>query len=130
MRIQMFIISSFIATVLVVLVLLTYYIKVVAEANVHVSPSRSLNDVYELVKSRINWTARELCDSLLERFGFSYVNVSITTYDLLRNNQIIYVDKAVYRSVEKQVSAKATYVLTDLSRDGKYLEYLIEVGWD
>lgn len=130
MRLQMFIISSFIATVLVILVLFTYYINVVAETNVHVSTSHGLSDIYDLIKTRINWTAREMCDALIERFGFSYVNVSISTYDILRDNRVVYTDKAVMRPVGKQVSVRATYVLTDLRRDGKYVEYLIEVGWD
>lgn len=130
MKLQIFIISSFIATVLVILVLFTYYINVVAETNIHVSPRHNLNDIYEIIKSRINWTAGELCNTLLERFGFSYVNVSITIYDILRNNQVVYMDKAIYNPVGRQVSVKATYVLTDLCRDGKYIEYLIEVGWD
>jgi len=130
LKLQIFIISSFIATLLVVIVLFTYYMSVMAETNIHLSQRNSLNDIYDFIKTRINWTARGLCEALLEKFGFSYVNVSITTYDILKNNTIVYRDSAVYKPIDKQPVIKSTFIITDLCRDGKYVEYVIEVGWD
>jgi len=101
-----------------------------AETNIHLSQRNSLNDIYDFIKTRINWTARGLCEALLEKFGFSYVNVSITTYDILKNNTIVYRDSAVYKPIDKQPVIKSTFIITDLCRDGKYVEYVIEVGWD
>lgn len=130
MRLQLFIISSFIATLLVVIVLFTYYIGVMAETNIHVSQRYSSSDIYDFIKTRINWTAKDLCEALLEKFGFSYVNASIATYDVLRNNMVVHRDSATYKPLDKQPLVKTTYVITDLCRDGKYIEYVIEVGWD
>lgn len=130
MKSQLVIISSALAVVIVVSVLFIYYIHVLPKTIAYSKPGLASIDFYNYIMEKTNWTAKELADSIIRDYDVDYVNVTITVYNILSKNTVIYRDYAVYKPVEAKRIVKFNYVYFDLHRNGHYIEYLIEVGWD
>lgn len=130
MRSQLIIVSSALAVVIAVSVLFIYYVYILPRTVAYSKPGLSSIDFYNYVMLRTNWTARELADSIIRDYGVDYVNVTISIYNVLNNNAIVHRDYAVYKPIQVGRVVKFNYVYSDLHRNGHYIEYLIEVGWD
>ncbi len=131
MRGQMVVIASYLAILLVVIVLFYTFIEVMPLTN---SSSRSNSlflNIETIIKRKTNWTAKELVDAIVEAYHPSLVNVSIRAYDILENDTLIWNDSAVYYPYNVSLGKINTYrfVYTTLYRTGYYTEYIIEVGY-
>jgi len=130
MRSQAVLIASYLASVVMVMLIMFYFATVLPYTSTYSKPSTATVDVYKIIESRGNWTALELADAIVKAGSFDYVNITITSYDILRNNTVVYMDSATYMPVDVNptslVITRYTYSILYLS--GIYTEYLVEVG--
>jgi len=130
MRSQAVLIASYLASVVMVMLIMFYFTTVLPYTSTYNKPSTAMIDVYKIIESRGNWTALELADAIARAGSFDYVNVTITSYNILRNNTVVYRDSATYMPVGVNLSSlvitRYTYSILYLS--GIYTEYLVEVG--
>lgn len=131
MKIQALIISSFLAVVIMILTTLYYMVFILPFTTIRSETNSLTVDIYQLLISRGNWTAEDLANELIRKYRFEYVNVSICTYDILRNNRVVNRDTALYQPVGFD---KSSYIINQYSysilyRNGYYRQYIIEVGY-
>uniref|UniRef100_A0A7C4H905 Uncharacterized protein n=1 Tax=Staphylothermus marinus TaxID=2280 RepID=A0A7C4H905_STAMA len=131
MKSQVLIISSYLAVILMVLTTLIYMVFILPFTTIRIETNSLSLDMYQILISRGEWTAEDLANTLIRRYKFEYVNVSIITYDILRNNSIVYRDYAVYIPVEFDKTSLIInrYTFSILYRNGYYKQYVIEVGY-
>lgn len=130
MRSQLVVVSSALAVAIFVSVLFIYYIHVLPKTLSYSKPGLASIDFYNYIAAKTNWTARELADSIIRDYNVDYVNVTISVYNILGNNAVVKRDSAVYKPIGAGKVLKFSYVYFDLHRNGHYIEYVIEVGWD
>lgn len=131
MKSQALIISSFLAVSIMILTLLYYMVFILPYTTIRSETSSLAVDIYQLIISRGNWSAEDLANELIKRYKFEYVNVTITTYDVLKNNRVVNRDIASYIPVG---FSKSSFILNQYSfsilyRNGYYRQYLVEVGY-
>jgi len=130
MRSQAVLIASYLASVVMVMLIMFYFTTVLPYTSTYNKPGTVMVDAYKIIESRGNWTALELADAIARAGSFDYVNVTITSYNILQNNTVVYRDSATYMPVDVNptslVITRYTYSILYLS--GIYTEYLVEVG--
>lgn len=131
MKCQALIVSSFLAVTIMILLSLYYMVFILPFTTIRTETKSLALDIYQLLISRGNWTAEDLADELIKKYRFEYVNVSIFTYNILRNNRLVYRDTAVYIPVglDKTSLIINQYTYSILYRNGYYRQYIIEVGY-
>ncbi len=131
MKGQTMVIASYLAVMVMVILLFVEFIYILPETLTRREYSATSVDVYGLIDSRGNWTARDLLNALVDRYNPDYVNVSITVYNILNNDMILYRDYASYRALNVTIDELNIhrYAYTKLYRNGYYVEYLVEVGF-
>jgi hypothetical protein len=132
MRGQVVVIAAYLAVILVVIVLFYEFIYILPLTTTRAENMSIQLDIERIIKSRINWTAKDLVEAIIREFNPSYVNVSIKAYNILMNDTLLYNDTAVYMPYNVSLSRliKYYFVYTELYRNGYYLEYIIEVGFE
>ena len=131
MKGQSILVSSFMAITLIVLMLFILFIFILPETLATKEAGIVNIDVYKLIDMRANWTARDLVEAIITRYNAEYVNVTITVYDILNNNTLLFSDRATYKPYNVSLGQLMIYkfVYTKLYRNGHYVEYLVEVGF-
>jgi len=130
MRGQVVLIASYLASVVMVAVIMFYFTSILPYTSTYNKQSSVMVDVYSIIESRDDWTALELADAIARSGSFDYVNVSITSYNILRNNTVLYTDTATYMPTNISLSSLviSRYTYSILYPSGVYTEYLVEVG--
>jgi len=130
MRSQAVLIASYLASVVMVMMIMFYFTGVLPYTSTYNKPSTAMVDVYNIIGSRDDWTALELADTIARVGSFDYVNVSITSYNISRNNMVVYMDSATYMPIGVNLSSLVItrYTYTILYPSGIYTEYIVEVG--
>lgn len=131
MRAQITVLSAFLASILIIITLFTVFIYFIPLTSTKTTYRSVRLDIERIVLSRTSWTAEELVEELIAVYSPEYINVSIKVYNVLDNNRLVYSDNATYtehgiRAEDLQVYR---YMITGLSRNGNYTEYVIEVGF-
>lgn len=131
MRAQVTVLSAFLATILIIIILYTVFIHFIPLTSTKTTYRSVRLDIKRTVLSRTSWTAKELVEELITEYSPKYVNVSIKVYSVLDNNRLVYSDKATYteHGVRVEDLEVYRYVITSLARNGNYIEYVIEVGF-
>ncbi len=132
MRSQVVVIAAYLAVLLTIIVLFYEFIYVLPLTTMEVKNASIQLDIEKIIRSRINWTAKELVEAIIREYNPSYVNVSIKAYNILKNDTLLYNDTAIYMPYNVSLSRliKYYFVYTELYRNGYYLEYIIEVGFE
>lgn len=131
MKSQSMLVASFMSIVLIVMLLFILFIYILPGTLTSRETSYVSIDVYRLIDSRGNWTARELVEAIISRYNPDYVNVSINVYNVLDHNKLVYSDHLIYRLYNVSINELFIhrYIYTRLYRNGYYVEYIVEVGF-
>ncbi|GEM_PF-2304913 len=131
MRSQSILVASFMAVALVVILLFIEFIYILPETLTTKEAGVANIEIYKLIDSRANWTAKDLVEAIVSRYNPDYVNVSIKVYDILNNDSLILSDKTTYKLYNVSLNELLIYkyAYTKLYRNGHYVEYLVEVGF-
>jgi len=131
MKSQVVVIASYLASVVMVLMMLFYVVSILPFTAAYIKVRTTAVDIYQLIESRSNWTASELVEVLVKAGHYEYVKVSIKSYDILRNNTVVYSDTAVFAPVGVDFSNLLIdrYSYSILYSTGIYVQYIVEVGY-
>jgi len=131
MRSQVLVIASYLASVVMILMILLYVASILPFTTAHVRVRTTMIDVYKLIESRSSWRAWELVEVLVQTYQFDYVNVTITSYNVLNSDAVIGRDNAVYLPVGVDPSSLVInrYSYSILYPSGIYTQYVVEVGY-
>lgn len=90
MKSQAIVISAYLASILMILLVIIYYINIFPYSTTINIRTRNY-DVYSIIYSKVSWTARELAYTIIDELEASYVVVNITIINIT-NCQVISTD--------------------------------------
>ena len=129
MRSQAVVLSAFVAALIIFIITSALFVLILPKSNIRVLEQRRI-DIWKIIETRLNWSARELAETIAVTYGLEYIEVNITVYNILNNNTLIRDEYVSYEplAVNKAQYTYYTYTYSVLTRDGKYIIYDIEVG--
>jgi len=129
MRSQAVVLSAFVAALIIFIITSALFVLILPKSNIRVLEQRRI-DIWRIIETRLNWSARELAETIAVTYGLEYIEVNITVYNILNNNTLIRDEYVSYEplAVNKAQYTYYTYTYSVLTRDGKYIIYDIEVG--
>lgn len=129
MRSQAVVLSAFVAALIIFIITSALFVLILPKSNIRVLEQRRI-DIWKIIETRLNWSARELAETIAVTYGLEYIEVNITVYNILNNNTLIRDEYVSYEplAVNKAQYTYYIYTYSVLTRDGKYIIYDIEVG--
>lgn len=127
MRAQSVIISGFLGSVIFLVVIMVLFVNIFPYiSNIYIK-TRNTN-VHDIVYSRPLWDAKDLAIVLAEELNAPYIEVNITSINIIDNTII---DKEYYalEPLTQKVRTYYTYHFMRLSSNGILYIYNIKVGY-
>jgi len=129
MRSQAVVLSAFVAALIIFIITSALFVLILPKSNIRILEQRRI-DIWKVIETKLNWSARELAETIAVTYGLEYIEVNITVYNVLNNNTLIKDEYVLYEplAINKAHYTYYTYTYSVLTRDGKYIIYDIEVG--
>lgn len=127
MKSQAIIISAYLASILIILLIITYYINILPYSTTINIRTRNY-EVYSIIYSKVSWTARELAYTIIDELKASYVVVNITVINITDRQ----VNSTDYYSIipnNQNVTLIYEYNVSRLDDNGLFYSYYIKVGF-
>ncbi|MCD6300748.1 MAG: hypothetical protein J7L82_01600 [Staphylothermus sp.] len=128
MKSQGVLISAYIATAIIVLVVTVLFLRLYAYTSSYRVEEYGVN-IFDIIRSRPKWTAESLAKEIILETNANYVKINIVVYDLLTEEDVdqdYYEIKTVGVDIEELILMKYNYTVTS---DAYIYAYYIEVGF-
>ena len=129
MKSQAVLISAYIATAILVLVVTVLFLRLYAYTTSYRVEEYGVN-IFDIIRSRPEWKAQALAEEILKDTNAYYVKVNITVYDLL-SGKIITQDYYEARTIGINIQELnlRNYTYSMATSDAYIYVYRLEVGF-